>query len=133
MRTTIADIAKEAGVSKATVSRVLNGKAEGVGKETRLRVKALIEQMDFEYPLMAAFRKCRTAAEVCNAGKQLSSGTGVPPVFGRKQRAGRPFHYPHLAGIDAIRRERLVMGVDVGSGKAQLTAHAIPFFHGSKN
>jgi len=48
MRTTIADIAKEAGVSKATVSRVLNDSVEGVGEETRSRVKAIMARMDFE-------------------------------------------------------------------------------------
>jgi len=42
MRTTIADIAKAAGVSEATVSRVLNDRTEGVGAETRLRVKAVM-------------------------------------------------------------------------------------------
>jgi len=46
--TTIADIAKAAGVSEATVSRVLNERAEGVGAETRKRVKGIIEQLQFE-------------------------------------------------------------------------------------
>ncbi len=48
MKTTIADIALRAGVSKATVSRVLNDKAEGVGAETRQKIKDLIIEMDFE-------------------------------------------------------------------------------------
>ena len=46
--TTIADIAKLAGVSKATVSRVINERAEGVGAETRARVKAVIEAAGFQ-------------------------------------------------------------------------------------
>ena len=48
MRTTIADIAKAAGVSEATVSRVLNDRTEGVGAETRARVKAVMARMDYE-------------------------------------------------------------------------------------
>ena len=40
---TIADIAARAGVSKATVSRVLNDRAEGVGAETRARIRAILE------------------------------------------------------------------------------------------
>jgi LacI family transcriptional regulator len=47
MSVTIADIAKEAHVSKATVSRVLNDRAEGVGPETRLRVKEVMRRLDF--------------------------------------------------------------------------------------
>ena len=35
---TMETVAKIAGVSKATVSRVLNGAEEGVGSETRQRV-----------------------------------------------------------------------------------------------
>jgi len=48
MKPTISDIANEAGVSLATVSRVLNDKAEGVGPETRARVKAIIERLGYE-------------------------------------------------------------------------------------
>jgi len=48
MKTTIADIARQAGVSKATVSRVLNDKVEGVGAETRKKIKDLISEMEFE-------------------------------------------------------------------------------------
>jgi LacI family transcriptional regulator len=47
MSVTIADIAREARVSKATVSRVLNDRADGVGAETRLRVKEVMERLDF--------------------------------------------------------------------------------------
>ena len=45
MSVTIADIAKEAQVSKATVSRVLNDRAEGVGAETRLRVNEVMRRL----------------------------------------------------------------------------------------
>ena len=38
MGVTMEYIARMANVSKATVSRVVNGKTEGVGKETRERI-----------------------------------------------------------------------------------------------
>jgi LacI family transcriptional regulator len=46
-RLTISDIARFAGVSKGTVSRVINGR-DGVGAETRDRVLALMREMGFE-------------------------------------------------------------------------------------
>ena len=47
MKVTIEEIAKIAGVSKATVSRVLNDVPEGVGPETRARVRQVIEKMNY--------------------------------------------------------------------------------------
>jgi LacI family transcriptional regulator len=53
MNITIDYIAKVANVSKATVSRVINNKAEGVGKETRARVQAVIRQYGYSPNLLA--------------------------------------------------------------------------------
>lgn len=53
MRVTIEFIARMANVSKATVSRVINNKAEGVGRETRLRVQKVIEEYGYEPNLLA--------------------------------------------------------------------------------
>jgi DNA-binding LacI/PurR family transcriptional regulator len=47
MKTTISDIANKAGVSKTTVSRVLNGKFNQVTEETKDRVLSIIHQMDY--------------------------------------------------------------------------------------
>lgn len=44
---TISDIALACNVSKATVSRVMNGKAEGVGEETRKRVLQTINKLNY--------------------------------------------------------------------------------------
>ncbi|MEY9893902.1 LacI family transcriptional regulator [Catenulispora sp. MAP12-49] len=46
MSITIADVAKHAGVSKTTVSRVLNAKS-GIGSQTTERVRAAIEELGF--------------------------------------------------------------------------------------
>ncbi len=48
MKITIADIAEKAGVSKATVSRVLNNRPEGVGAETRLRIQKIVGDTGFQ-------------------------------------------------------------------------------------
>lgn len=48
MKITMDEIARLAGVSKATVSRVLNGKTEGVGEKTRIKVQRVLEQVGYE-------------------------------------------------------------------------------------
>lgn len=53
MSVTIEYIARMANVSKATVSRVVNNKAEGVGKETRARVQRLIDEYGYMPNLLA--------------------------------------------------------------------------------
>jgi LacI family transcriptional regulator len=53
MNITIEYIARLANVSKATVSRVINNKAEGVGKETRARVQAIIKEYGYKPNLLA--------------------------------------------------------------------------------
>ncbi len=71
MRSTIADIAREAGVSLATVSRVLNEKAEGVGAETRSRIKDIIERLEYEPS---------SVARGLATGKSRTVGLVVPDI-----------------------------------------------------
>lgn len=47
-KVTIKDIAREAGVSITTVSRVLNNKEEGMSKETREKVLRVIEKVNYQ-------------------------------------------------------------------------------------
>ncbi|WP_053984613.1 LacI family DNA-binding transcriptional regulator [Niameybacter massiliensis] len=47
MAYTIADIAKITGVSKATVSRVINNKSEGVSEETKKRILKTIKEVGY--------------------------------------------------------------------------------------
>ena len=48
MKITISDVAKMAGVSKTTVSRITNGKFEYVTEETKARVLEIIKQLDYK-------------------------------------------------------------------------------------
>jgi LacI family transcriptional regulator len=48
MRVTIKDIAKKAGVSITTVSRVVNDKLGGISQETRERVLKIVEEMNYQ-------------------------------------------------------------------------------------
>ena len=47
MKVTMEDIARMAGVSKATVSRVVNGVREGVGAETRAKILKIIQETNY--------------------------------------------------------------------------------------
>lgn len=53
MSVTMEDIARMANVSKATVSRVINDKSEGVGEKTRQRIKEIIEETEYNPNLLA--------------------------------------------------------------------------------
>ena len=48
MKITINDIAKMAGVSKGTVSRVINDKPYGVGDEVREKIKKIIDEVGYK-------------------------------------------------------------------------------------
>jgi LacI family transcriptional regulator len=59
-RVTIADVARTAGVSVATVSKVINGRY-GVAAETELRVQEVIDQLGYESSIVArSLRSNRT-------------------------------------------------------------------------
>jgi LacI family transcriptional regulator len=90
MRTTIADIAKAAGVSEATVSRVLNERTQGVGAQTRLRVKEIMAQMDFA--------PCGVARGLAT-GRSLAVGLVIPDV-------ADPFFPLLIRGIEDALRKR---------------------------
>lgn len=89
MSATIKDIAKRAGVSVATVSRVING-LDGVRPQTRERVLAAMKELD--YSLNAAARTLRVS-------RSQMIGLMVPDISNS--------FFGHLArGIGAVLRER---------------------------
>ncbi len=53
MGSTINDIARLANVSKATVSRVINNKSEGVGEETKKKILRIIAELNYQPSLIA--------------------------------------------------------------------------------
>ncbi len=53
MNYTISDIAKICGVSKATVSRVINNKSEGVGADTKERILETIKELNYRPNVLA--------------------------------------------------------------------------------
>lgn len=61
MRVTMDEIARIAGVSKATVSRVVNQKAEGVSDATRKRIQELLDRMGYQVsPVFSAGTNAKT-------------------------------------------------------------------------
>ena len=59
-RVTVEDVAREAGVSAMTVSRVVNGKA-GVAERTRLRVENAIRKLGYRRNVLARSLKAQTS------------------------------------------------------------------------
>ncbi len=57
MSVTLKDIAKTAGVSIATVSKVINGKTNDIGDHTVLRVEKIIKEMNYVPNMMARAMK----------------------------------------------------------------------------
>ena len=56
---TINIVSEKAGVSKTTVSRYLNGKYEHMSEKTKLRIKAIIEELDYRPNMMARSLKSK--------------------------------------------------------------------------
>lgn len=50
MKVTLEYIARMANVSKATVSRVINNRSDGVGAQTRARVQKILDEYDYKNP-----------------------------------------------------------------------------------
>ncbi len=84
MRVTIGDVAKQAGVGRGTVSRVLNNRPN-VDPETRARVQAVIDELDFVPS---------TAARRLSLGRSQTVAVVVPFLT-------RPSAVERLRGIEA--------------------------------
>lgn len=99
---TIKDVAKLAGVSKATVSRVLNN-APKVSDETKRKVRWAIEQLGFR-PSIAA--RSLTTKRTMNLGIILARG-----LSGGRRGPDRPvgeldyFDYEVISGIESVTRD----------------------------
>ena len=100
-RATIADVAAHAGVSKATVSGVLNG-TSAVRPSTRARVLAAAEQLQYRLP--ARSRASRSSAPAPHA--RAARGAGAPdasPSLGVVVReACNPFYAEVIEGVREV-------------------------------
>ncbi len=76
MPLTLEDIAKHAGVSRATVSRVINGE-ENVKEQTRKRVLEVIQQINFQ-PNLAA--RSLAAGRTNVLGLVIPAGVSLVPI-----------------------------------------------------
>ncbi len=85
-RTTIADVAQRAGVSKATVSRVLGGTYAYMREETRARVQEAIDEMDYRPSSVA---RSLTWKRTKTAGVLVSD-------------VGNPFYAEVLHGVEDV-------------------------------
>ncbi len=88
MSATINDVAKVAGVSTATVSRVVNGKGK-VGAECRLRVQKIIDELGY---------KPNSSAKSLASNKKLNIGLITPKI-------SMEFFGNLAAGVEAACRE----------------------------
>lgn len=96
-KVTLSDIARESGVSPATVSLVLRDKP-GVGSETRQRVLDCAEALGYDYK---PARQAETQSKVTNIGLIIKTRPDDEPLT-------HSFYGPVIAGIEAIcRRQRL--------------------------
>ncbi|WP_099156978.1 LacI family DNA-binding transcriptional regulator [Virgibacillus ndiopensis] len=61
---TIADVAKQAGVSKSTVSQYLNNRFEYMGEETRSRIKKAISDLEYQPNVVARSLKKKSTSTI---------------------------------------------------------------------
>lgn len=86
VRVTIDDVARVAGVSRQTVSRAMNGKAE-ISAATRRRVLATIEQLDYRPSAFARGMRTQRAGSLALVLPDISNpffpavarGCSTPP------------------------------------------------------
>ncbi len=112
-RYTIADVARAAGVSKQTVSRVLNNKGE-LSAATRERILAVIKELGFQP---------NAAARSLLTGKTYTIGLVVPDI-------GNPFFVDIAGGVrDAARDQGYhVLLYDTGDSP-EVEAQSIRLLH----
>ena len=104
MAVTIKDVAKLAGVSPSTVSRVLNNNPS-ISRETRDRVQKAIDELGYELPAVS---------EVANAHAIQHIGIVLPPSV--KEAYENTFYLKAIRGISQVCNQRQV-ALSVVTGK----------------
>jgi len=136
-RTTLAEVADEAGVSLSTISKVLNGRTD-VSARTRARVEALLD--DRGYRRRASSRSSTLvelvfheldsawALEIIRGVEDVARARGLSVVL--TQSGDR--HSPDAGWVDGVLRRRpagvVLVFSDLGEAQtAQLRSRGIPF------
>ncbi|HZQ06461.1 MAG TPA: LacI family DNA-binding transcriptional regulator [Anaerolineae bacterium] len=117
-RPTQADVAREAGVSRATVSYVVNGQTEGripISEDTRLRVLEAIEELDYEPDARAQALRSGSTNTIGFIIPDLRNPHFVEYATGIEQEA-RTAGYQMLLSSIALDEE---YGVDIFKGLAR--------------
>ena len=93
MKTTIADIAQKADVSKMTVSRVLSGKGQ-VALKTRERILKIIDELGYQPNLIETESRQRSDGpsslmKDCVESRQDKQGSQQPQKLGLQLETGK--------------------------------------------
>jgi len=100
---TIYEVAKEAGVSRQTVSRVLNNRPD-VSSETRKRIKDIIEQLDYRPSAVArslSLRKSSTLGVVTAGLKYIGPSRTLSGITREAEELGYGLLLKELASFSA--------------------------------
>lgn len=100
MRVTVEEIAKIAGVSKATVSRVLNNVPEGVGAVTRIRVQSVIDKMNYSVDCSSAMGKTMKSRTIALVLPDITNPFFADIAKAVESRAKREDYLTILANTD---------------------------------
>ncbi|WP_234985513.1 LacI family DNA-binding transcriptional regulator [Halarsenatibacter silvermanii] len=96
MNVTIKDVAREAGVSPATVSRVLN-ESSRVSEKTAARVKKTIDKLDYEVNVSARTLRTKTSKLIGVIGASITNPFLMKVLEGAEKRA-RELNFSLLLG-----------------------------------
>jgi LacI family transcriptional regulator len=92
MRATLSEIAKAAGVSVATVSRVLNNSDHPINEKTRQRIVEIAEELNYQPNLIARSLRMDSSKTVGIVVENLTSPF-IPPIVSAIQDTLKPANY----------------------------------------
>lgn len=121
MAVTVKDVAKRAGVSTATVSRVYNN-APSISPETRLKVQKAIEELGYEVPNI---QEAPAPVKIRNIGVIL------PPSD--KEAYENSFYLKAIRGISQTCNQRNMATTIVTGKDYEETLHAVQTLHRSRS
>jgi DNA-binding LacI/PurR family transcriptional regulator len=113
-KVTIETIALEAGVSKATVSRVFNGKSlEKVGPKVRKRVESLIKKYGYRPSIHATGLACGKSSLIGVQLLSMTSPLSNVEIIESLENAASNMNYNIILGISGWDEQRETRSIDV--------------------